>query len=183
MDDPPTTVCYFIIYGNEDEIFHLDSETHILTIQKELDREIKPNYTLFVRATENCSVPPKPIAVENESDRMREIKVNTLSFTRRTNATRENAFDRFKYSRNLRSARDTAAISSSLVSSPAIDEAMLMQDSTVVRVTVYVQDINDNPPKFISRIFTGGITTNANFGTKFMEVQVIVRLISTKFLY
>lgn len=32
LDDPPSVVCYFIVYGNEDEIFHLEPESHILTV-------------------------------------------------------------------------------------------------------------------------------------------------------
>lgn len=34
LDDPPSTVCYFIVYGNEDNIFHLEPESHILTVSK-----------------------------------------------------------------------------------------------------------------------------------------------------
>ncbi len=33
LDDPPSVVCYFIVYGNEDEIFHLERESHILTVK------------------------------------------------------------------------------------------------------------------------------------------------------
>lgn len=32
LDDPPSVVCYFIVYGNADEIFHLEPESHILTV-------------------------------------------------------------------------------------------------------------------------------------------------------
>lgn len=32
LDDPPSVVCYFIIFGNNHKIFHLDPMTHILTV-------------------------------------------------------------------------------------------------------------------------------------------------------
>lgn len=32
LDDPPSIVCYFIVYGNEQNIFNLDPETHILSV-------------------------------------------------------------------------------------------------------------------------------------------------------
>lgn len=32
LDDPPSTVCYFIVMGNEKNIFHLDPRTHILSV-------------------------------------------------------------------------------------------------------------------------------------------------------
>lgn len=34
LDDPPSTVCYFIVYGNEEGIFHLEPETHILSVNE-----------------------------------------------------------------------------------------------------------------------------------------------------
>lgn len=45
-------------------------------------------------------------------------------------------------------------------------------DDTTLKVVINVMDINDNPPKFVSKIFTGGVTTEADFGTQFMQVKV-----------
>ena len=45
-------------------------------------------------------------------------------------------------------------------------------DDTLLKVIITVTDINDNPPKFISKVFTGGVTTEADFGTQFMYVKV-----------
>ncbi|CAH2076820.1 unnamed protein product, partial [Iphiclides podalirius] len=42
-----------------------------------------------------------------------------------------------------------------------------------LRVRVNVEDVNDNAPKFLSGIFTGGITTEADFGIEFMHVKAI----------
>ncbi|XP_011499950.1 PREDICTED: cadherin-23 [Ceratosolen solmsi marchali] len=44
-------------------------------------------------------------------------------------------------------------------------------DDTLLKVIIIVNDINDNAPKFINRIFTGGVTTDADFGTEFMQVK------------
>ncbi|XP_063618733.1 cadherin-23 [Cydia splendana] len=44
---------------------------------------------------------------------------------------------------------------------------------STLTVHVAVNDLNDNAPKFVSRIFTGGITTEADFGIEFMHVKAI----------
>lgn len=46
-------------------------------------------------------------------------------------------------------------------------------DDTLLRVVVKVNDINDNAPQFVNKVFTGGVTTEADFGTQFMHVKVI----------
>ena len=46
------------------------------------------------------------------------------------------------------------------------------KDNSLLQVDVRVLDVNDNPPRFVSRVFTGGVTTEANFGTTFMKVLV-----------
>lgn len=45
-------------------------------------------------------------------------------------------------------------------------------DDTLLRVVIRVNDINDNAPHFLKRVFTGGITTEADFGTEFMHIKV-----------
>ncbi|XP_061729835.1 cadherin-23 [Cydia pomonella] len=44
---------------------------------------------------------------------------------------------------------------------------------STLTVHVAVNDLNDNAPKFVSRMFTGGITTEADFGIEFMHVKAI----------
>ncbi|KAJ8721348.1 hypothetical protein PYW07_002123 [Mythimna separata] len=44
---------------------------------------------------------------------------------------------------------------------------------STLKVHVIVNDVNDNAPKFTSKIFTGGITTEADFGIEFMHVKAI----------
>lgn len=46
------------------------------------------------------------------------------------------------------------------------------KDDTTLRLVINVLDINDNPPLFVKDIFTGGVTTEADFGTEFMSVRV-----------
>jgi hypothetical protein len=47
-------------------------------------------------------------------------------------------------------------------------------DPSLLNVTVYVNDVNDNPPRFIKKIFTGGVSTDADFGLEFLELTVRV---------
>ncbi|XP_044743020.1 cadherin-23, partial [Chrysoperla carnea] len=56
---------------------------------------------------------------------------------------------------------------------PANQSFFEESDDTLLKVTVFVDDINDNAPKFINRVFTGGVTTAADFGTQFMHVKAI----------
>ncbi|KAG6445751.1 hypothetical protein O3G_MSEX004072 [Manduca sexta] len=44
---------------------------------------------------------------------------------------------------------------------------------SALSVHVTVNDVNDNPPKFVNKIFTGGITTEADFGIEFMHIKAI----------
>uniref|UniRef100_A0A1I8P9G8 Cadherin domain-containing protein n=1 Tax=Stomoxys calcitrans TaxID=35570 RepID=A0A1I8P9G8_STOCA len=172
LDDPPSQVCYFIVKGNEEDNFHLDAETHILTTQKELDRELKAFYNLYVRASENCNMAGGEYQMATSKQWEIEIDQEPIRpFNRRQGGFLRNNknFDRYKHSRNLRSiAYDDFDNNGNYSSS---SEELLMSDSTIVRVMVRVLDINDNPPKFRSKIFTGGITTNADFGTRFMRVE------------
>lgn len=47
-------------------------------------------------------------------------------------------------------------------------------DDTLLRVLIKVNDINDNAPKFMKKVFTGGVTTEADFGAEFMQIKVIL---------
>ncbi|XP_013115891.2 cadherin-23 [Stomoxys calcitrans] len=172
LDDPPSQVCYFIVKGNEEDNFHLDAETHILTTQKELDRELKAFYHLYVRASENCNMAGGEYQMATSKQWEIEIDQEPIRpFNRRQGGFLRNNknFDRYKHSRNLRSIAYGDFDNYGNYSSSS--EELLMSDSTIVRVMVRVLDINDNPPKFRSKIFTGGITTNADFGTRFMRVE------------
>lgn len=50
-------------------------------------------------------------------------------------------------------------------------------DDTLLKVVVKVNDINDHSPRFVKRVFTGGVTTNADFGAEFMKVKVCIFLL------
>ncbi|XP_057660172.1 cadherin-23 [Diorhabda carinulata] len=110
-DGPSRPVCYYIIGGNEDKMFHINPIDHTLMLTRKLDREEKDTYILLIKATEECNKSPK-----NQS-----------------------FFD--------------------------------SDDDTQLKVVVKVLDVNDNAPKFIHRVFTGGVSTATSFGTKFMFVK------------
>lgn len=171
LDDPPSVVCYYIVYGNDAGYFKLEPEGHILTILKELDREKFANHTLIIKATEDCLHPPKPLtnssphALKQVIDMEQQQKPVSVRYKSTSTKYLEH-FDRFKYSRSLRTARDI------IVSDVNEDST---EDNTLVRIFVNVQDINDNRPVFVSKIFTGGVTTSTDFGTKFMQIRAIDR--------
>nr|XP_033326560.1 cadherin-23 isoform X1 [Megalopta genalis]XP_033326561.1 cadherin-23 isoform X1 [Megalopta genalis]XP_033326562.1 cadherin-23 isoform X1 [Megalopta genalis] len=56
---------------------------------------------------------------------------------------------------------------------PTNDSFIEDATDTTLKVIIDVTDVNDNPPKFVSKIFTGGVTTDADFGTQFMQVKAI----------
>ncbi|XP_067141770.1 cadherin-23 isoform X2 [Centruroides vittatus] len=47
------------------------------------------------------------------------------------------------------------------------------RDNTLLQVNIGVRDINDNPPRFVKSVFTGGVTTDMDFGTVFMSVKAV----------
>lgn len=47
------------------------------------------------------------------------------------------------------------------------------KDNSLLQVLVGVRDVNDNAPKFVKPIFSGGITTDTDYGTIFMSVKAI----------
>ncbi|KAF5272299.1 hypothetical protein FQR65_LT04956 [Abscondita terminalis] len=111
FEGPYAPVCYFLVGGNEDNVFKLNTYTHELTVNKALDRETKDSYLLLVKATEDCA--------------------NTHS--------NQSFFD--------------------------------SHDDSLLKVSIKVLDVNDNPPVFRHRIFTGGVSTATDFGTYFMNVH------------
>lgn len=59
-----------------------------------------------------------------------------------------------------------------LHSPPPLSQGFIQDDDSLLKVLVFVNDINDNAPEFVKRVFTGGVTTEADFGTEFMQIKV-----------
>lgn len=47
------------------------------------------------------------------------------------------------------------------------------KDNSLLQVLIGVRDVNDNAPKMVKKVFTGGFTTDIDFGTVFMEVKAV----------
>lgn len=161
LDDDPSAVCYFIVQGNDDALFNLDRVTHILSLNEELDRERKPNYTLIIKATEDCLSPPEAFNVT-----LNKIPKTINSKLRKP----KSEMDRFTNSQNILNGTD-AEIEMQYEDSEPESSQLIADDATFVRVIVHVQDINDSPPVFLQKIFTGGIATSADFGTEIMTIR------------
>ena len=50
--------------------------------------------------------------------------------------------------------------------------AVFLLHGVVFQVIVHVDDINDNQPKFVRPLFTGGVTTEAEYGAEVITIQV-----------
>lgn len=181
LDDPPSTVCYFIVFGNDHNLFHLDPETHILVTKKQLDRETKANHTLIIKATENCANPPPPLKfksyelLKNESKNNDQVKI--ILNRGSSNQKYLDQYDRYKMSKNLAHSTPDYFQMMHDTKTPHFEsytsDTLVIEDSTLVRIVIYVQDVNDNPPEFVSKVFTGGVTTSTSFGAEFMHIKAI----------
>lgn len=162
LDDDPSSVCYFIVQGNEEGIFDLDRVTHILSINEELDREKKPNYTLIIKATEDCLSPPEGLNLTSNK-----IPKAINSKLRKP----KSEMDRFTDSLDFENGTDDAVEEYE----DALPESsqLVADDPTLVKAIVYVQDINDCPPQFVQKVFTGGVSTSADFGTEIMTLRAV----------
>lgn len=159
LDDDPSAVCYFIVDGNDDGIFNLDRVSHILSVNTELDREKKANYTLIIKATEDCLSSPEAFNMTTSktpkiiNSKLRKPKSEINRFTDPLNI--------------VNGTEDTVEYETE----SAETSQLVADDATLVRVIVYVEDINDSPPRFVQKIFTGGVATSADFGTEILKIR------------
>lgn len=154
-------VCYFIVYGNEDELFMLDRASHILSLNSEVDRERKQNYSLLVKATENCLEPPQT------------LNITSNEISRAVNSRlRKSKSEPNRFTDPLNIGIDDENLSTEIYEEFMTESSSLIaEDPTLVRVLVLIQDINDNPPRFTKKVFTGGVSTSADFGTEIMKLK------------
>lgn len=93
------------------------------------------------------------------------------------NTSKFDLFNRYKHSRSLRDIDENQSkIIKNIDEEPyfqSLVSGALNEDGTLVQVIVYVDDINDNSPEFVTSVFTGGVTTAADFGTKIINVLAI----------
>lgn len=65
--------------------------------------------------------------------------------------------------------------------SPSPSQGFSQDDDSLLKVFVFVNDINDHAPEFLKRVFTGGVTTEADFGAEFMQIKVVILINITIF--
>lgn len=66
--------------------------------------------------------------------------------------------------------------------SPSLNQDFNQDDDSLLKVSVVVNDINDHAPEFVKRVFTGGVTTEADFGTEFMHIKVTIKTTKLNFV-
>lgn len=47
------------------------------------------------------------------------------------------------------------------------------RDDSLLRLVVNILDINDNAPQFVHKVFTGGVTTEADFGSELLQIKAV----------
>lgn len=152
---------------------------HLQTI-KELDREKQDTYTLIIKATENCAEPPEPLEFNRPEalSNVSEHEVQDLKIVLNHGNNRfQDQFERYKTSKSLEAPtpdyyRPNNAMSPQFESYNS-GGMLVIEDSTLVRIVIHVLDINDNAPQFVSKVFTGGVTTATTFGAEFMKLAAI----------
>ena len=191
--------CYYIIDGDDyEQVFQLDRYTHRLTNRREIDREQRSNFTLLVQASNNCNrqlpAPSSGLAAaaaapadggdsgagaEQDSSPVNLVGSISSRLSRRSPPdwpqNRTGAPSRGSKSMVAKTF-PVAEPSAEAVRQPfnaANLDSLLAADKSLLRVSIRVKDVNDNAPKFTQRIYTGGITTEADFGTVFMIVQAL----------
>lgn len=45
--------------------------------------------------------------------------------------------------------------------------------TSIASIQVHVKDVNDNPPRFVKKVFTGGVTTEADYGASVLFVKAV----------
>nr|XP_034827125.1 cadherin-23 [Maniola hyperantus] len=98
--------------------------------------------------------------VEGNDDGMFDVDRNTHRLTSKSLDREEKA----QYLLTILATEDC-------LTKPVYDENL--HGTSTLKVHVLVNDVNDNSPQFLSKIFTGGVTTEADFGIEFMHVKAI----------
>lgn len=142
---------------------------------RELDREKKSNHTLIVKASENCINTPENLALSQpRAIAVKSSENDVYQIASQTHFVSVQNFETNQTVKNVQQMQLNEYHSSKSVAEKYSSEFFYQRESTLVRVLIYVQDINDNPPVFTQKIFTGGVTSSTTFGTQFMKLTVCI---------
>lgn len=90
------------------------------------------------------------------------FEVNTLTHELSTRVTLDRE-ERSNYSLLIQASSDC-------LREPRLMNSREPDDRSVLRVLVRVRDVNDNPPRFAQKEFTGGVSTDARFGAACLQL-------------
>ena len=116
--------------GQDKDFFILNKITAVLKQKHKLDREIRDNYQVIVKATEHC------YCLDERKNKKSPLESTECSF--------------------LNSSYDDP------------------NDMSQLKVNIYLDDINDNTPKFSKKFYQIGITSEVEFGEMIFESYVIL---------
>lgn len=142
-----------------------------------MDREQQANHTLIIKASEDCSNPPEslnfnwPEPLTNDTEALMDESPKIV-LNHGGSKKYLDQYDRYKLSKSLEAPTpDYFYRPGEREPRSAGSGFLVIEDSTLARIVIQVLDVNDNPPVFVSKLFTGGVTTTTSFGAEFMRIS------------
>lgn len=140
-------ICYYL-QGPDKDDFSIDKHSGVLKPRFKLNRERRDKYELYLRASEYC-----------HCDRLGEVDLDGAEFKLVRDHCKEMVAEADYLQRNVANKKDENYTS--------LFE--LADDVSRLKLSVIVDDINDNVPKFNKKLYRVGITSDIAFGEIILE--------------
>lgn len=179
FDDENKSIFYYIIDGNQDQMFHLDKVTGSLYANVSFDREVKDEYELVIKASsKEIIIPPNwspeqasrsGINVTSEhstdsSDKSSSLNPVYLPSQSTPSSKIKTQFDFNQHQTTVPPARKTLSI---------MERSYNPSDLSLAYVLVRIKDVNDNKPFFPKQIYRSGVNVKSDIGSLVTRVKAI----------
>lgn len=184
LDEPAPPVCYYIIAGNDDNNFEIEPISHQITVSLKENIRCQHTSTFF---TSGYWFPKLKFNMHCITA-LYQLKSNELMNLFLLKHIKILVGANFFCCQTIRELdREEKEIHTLLVKAsedctkapPKFSNATLsenaVRDDTILKLLIWVVDTNDNAPHFVKRVFTGGVSTEAEFGTEALQVKVRLR--------
>lgn len=169
FDEENKLVYYYIIDGNQDDIFHLDKLTGKLYANATFDREIKDEYQLVIKASsKEIIIPPvtswTPTLINNFTNNNHHIiQDDTIS-------TQVNPI--------YIPSQSNTPVNSQIVphqraSLSVMDRSYNPSDLSLAYAVIRIKDVNDNKPMFPKQIYRAAINIKTEIGSMVTRVKAV----------